>query len=534
VTATAEPSVLMRTAKGVGWIVAWRMVTRLLGVASTLTLVRLLLPADFGLVALGTGFAQAVDALSTLGVEDALIREPNPTPAMYHTAYTMDALRSVLTALVIAGAAVPVGAFFKEPRLANVLFALAISSLVQGTNSVGTVDFRRDMAFQKEFQLQVLPRLIMIATTITCALIWRSYWALIAGIMAGRVARWLFGFAMHPYRPVLTLSAWRSLIGFSLWTWAASIAQLAAGRTDGFIIGRMLGATSVGVYSIGAEIATLPSTELVDPLCRVCFSTFTQARVAGTDVSKLYLRIVATAFVVTLPAGIGISLVADPLVRLAVGTRWLAAIPVIQAMGLVSIATVFGSISATLLSVYGLLKRHFGITAAGIALRLAIGIPLTGRYGLPGAAVGMGLAIVIDQAGFVIWSFRRFGIRIAALLPQLWRPSVATLAMAGVLVWLHLGWTEIAADRVVLALRLTETVTLGMVVYAGVLGGCWLLSGRPDGAEQDLLRAGGGFLRHLARLAGLLLRQRRRVSAAPASRDSHAGQSDRADPTPDA
>jgi O-antigen/teichoic acid export membrane protein len=228
VTATAEPSVLMRTAKGVGWIVAWRMVTRLLGVASTLTLVRLLLPADFGLVALGTGFAQAVDALSTLGVEDALIREPNPTPAMYHTAYTMDALRSVLTALVIAGAAVPVGAFFKEPRLANVLFALAISSLVQGTNSVGTVDFRRDMAFQKEFQLQVLPRLIMIATTITCALIWRSYWALIAGIMAGRVARWLFGFAMHPYRPVLTLSAWRSLIGFSLWTWAASIASSSA------------------------------------------------------------------------------------------------------------------------------------------------------------------------------------------------------------------------------------------------------------------------------------------------------------------
>jgi lipopolysaccharide exporter len=71
-----DPSMLVRTAMSTGWIVGWRMATRLFGLVNTLILVRLLVPGDFGLVALGTSFVVAVDTLSTLGVEDALVREP--------------------------------------------------------------------------------------------------------------------------------------------------------------------------------------------------------------------------------------------------------------------------------------------------------------------------------------------------------------------------------------------------------------------------------------------------------------------------
>ena len=501
---TSQASLLVRTAKGVGWIVAWRMVTRLLGLASTLTLVRLLLPADFGLVALGSGFALAVDALSILGVEDALIRHPSPSPAMYHTAFTMNAVRGVMTALVIAIAAIPVGVFFKEPRLANVLFALALGSLVQGVNSVGVVDFRRDMVFQKEFALQVLPRLVSIVVTIVTAFAWRSYWALVAGTLTGRAVRMLFSFRMHPYRAQLTLSAWRDLIGFSLWTWATAMVELVLVRTDGFIIGRIMSPTSVGIYSVGQEIAVLPTTEFIEPLCRVCFSSFALTRTGGGgSVPETYLRVVASAFLITLPAGIGISLVADPLVRLAVGIKWLAAIPVIQVIGLVSVATVFGYISSVLFSAYGLLKRNFTICAAGVVLRLAIGIPLTSRYGLPGAAVGVGIAILVDQLGFVIWSFHRFGIHVGPFFRQIWRPCAATATMAAVLAALHLGWAAASGDARHLALQLFATVALGAATYGATICLCWFASGRPEGAERDLLTAADRFIRHLrARVAG--------------------------------
>lgn len=72
-------SILARTALSAGWVIGWRMASRVPGLVSTLILVRLLMPADFGVVALGDAFAQAVDTMSVLGTDDALIREHEPT-----------------------------------------------------------------------------------------------------------------------------------------------------------------------------------------------------------------------------------------------------------------------------------------------------------------------------------------------------------------------------------------------------------------------------------------------------------------------
>ena len=77
---------------GAGWIVGWRMATRGLGLISTLVLARLLLPADFGLVALATGFAGAVESMSYMGVEDALVREKSPGRGLYDTGFTLGLL----------------------------------------------------------------------------------------------------------------------------------------------------------------------------------------------------------------------------------------------------------------------------------------------------------------------------------------------------------------------------------------------------------------------------------------------------------
>ena len=80
------PSLTLATAKGTGWIVGWRLATRLLGVMNTLVLARLLVPADFGLVAIATSFAQAIDGFSELSADQALIRERSVDRLLYDTA----------------------------------------------------------------------------------------------------------------------------------------------------------------------------------------------------------------------------------------------------------------------------------------------------------------------------------------------------------------------------------------------------------------------------------------------------------------
>ena len=79
-------SISNRTVIGAGWLVAWRMVTRALGLVSTLVLARILVPADFGLVAMATSFSSSVGALSELGISEALVRRQENERGHYDTA----------------------------------------------------------------------------------------------------------------------------------------------------------------------------------------------------------------------------------------------------------------------------------------------------------------------------------------------------------------------------------------------------------------------------------------------------------------
>lgn len=505
-------TILARTAAGAGWVIGWRMATRLLGLVNTLILVRLLLPKDFGLVSLGWTFGQVIDALSTLGVEYAIMRERAPDRTFYDTGFTINVLRGLGSALIIALAAFPAGGFFGEPRLTNVLLAIAVVLLINGFENIGTVDFQRDLAFQKEFVLLVLPRIAGIAVTVLTALALRNYWALVAGIAANNIFKIALGYFMHPFRPRFSLGAWRHLAGFSMWTWMIGIATMIRDRSDNMIIGRMLSATQVGLYALGTEIGTLPSTELVLPLARACFPGFAAVKHAGDSTAGTYLRVVATMALLTLPAGIGIALVADPVTRLAFGPRWLDAIPLIRIMGVIGALTVFGHISMTLFSVYALLDAMFYITVIATILRIALMIFLIGKFGVIGAAVAVAIAGLVEQAIYVSMTLRRFRLGIGALFRQTWRTLAATGAMACVLLATGLGG-GILGGNWVQAERLSVAVLLGAATYTGVLFALWFASGRPAGAETDLLalgvRGGGAFAARLRRLSlSILVRPR--------------------------
>uniref|UniRef100_A0A8J4HDC7 Lipopolysaccharide biosynthesis protein n=1 Tax=Acidicaldus sp. TaxID=1872105 RepID=A0A8J4HDC7_9PROT len=495
-----QKALLTKTAKATGWVMIWRLFTRTIGLISTLILVRLLVPADFGLVALGTSFAQAIDALSVLGVDDVLIREKSPTPALYNTAFTLNALRNCLTALLILLTAIPVASFFGEPRLAHILFALALGTVAEAFENVGIIDFRRDMTFEKEFQLRLIPRLAGTIATITLAFLWRNYWALVVGILLTRFLRVAMSYTMHPYRARFSLSAWRHIIGFSLWTWVISLVVLMRDRTASFVIGRLLGPAQVGIFSIAGEIASLPTTELIQPICRACFSAFAAARPAGENLAETYLRVIGSTSLLTMPACVGIALVAEPLVQLALGPRWMSAVPLLQIMALGGVFTVFGAISGTLLSSHGVLAPMFRIITFSYVIGATLFIMLTLKLGLIGGVIGGTLGSFLETSLFTHALFRRYGVTLGGLFGHIWRPFLATAAMAGLL--LGSGLTHVAAnaDAAMLTRTLLILIPLGVVAYTLALLIVWTVAGRPQGPETDLLTLVQPVLRRLSTL----------------------------------
>ncbi len=461
---------------------AWRLGMRVLGLVSTLVLVRLIQPADFGIIALATSFMQTIDGMLILGTEEAVIREASPDRTFYDTAFTLNLLRGLSVTVLIAVLAYPAARFFEDPRLGPVLLFVAGLPLLDGLSNIGAVDFRRDFAFHKEFAIMVLPKLCGIITAMTAAALLHSYVAMLCGIAVNRLLRVVMSYVMHPFRPGLSLRAWRGLAGYSLWTWLLSLMALLRDRGDSLLIGRLMNIAAVGFYSVGAEIAALPTTELIEPLGRAAFSGFAAGRQQNANLGETYLRLIGSTALLTLPAGVGLSLVAAPLIALAFGPGWQPAVPVLRILSLSFTIMVFGHLSLLLLSAHAMLGRLAGITLAGAVARITLLALLIPGFGLTGAAIAAALGVTLEQALTVATALRRLRVDAAGLVRRIWRPLLASAAMAAGLASTGLGWS---ADDSVPTLLIA--VASGSAIYAAVLLVSWRLAGQPSGAETDVL-----------------------------------------------
>ncbi len=481
---------------GAGWMILWRIATRLLGFMSTLVLARVLVPADFGLVAIAMTYIAAFDAFSIFGLQDAIIRAPDQDRAMLDTAFTMSVMRGLANTLVIAATAPIAAHFFGEPRLLPLLLVLSLFPALEGTENIGIVEFRRDFRFEREFQLFLVPRLISVVFTIVTAILFHSYWVLVYGNLLLRLVRWVLTYWMHPYRPRWSVAAWRKLIGFSFWTWAATIADFGRDRSWMIILGRFLNTFQVGVFMMAVEIGSLPLNEIVVPACRALFSGFTAARNEAGNFAYAFRRTIAVIALPILPASIGMSAIAGYIVDLALGPQWVASSVVIAWIGASSPFALLSIIGSTAMLVSGHVRNNFVIGALYAVIGIAVCAVAAFYGGLWGVAVSRAALVAFEGIAYAAVTGRSVGISGRDWIQSLWRPAVATTAMALVLWFAGFGWiTPTGHADLAEALRCVDAMLLGAVVYVVALLGCWAAAKYPEGGETfviDLIPMGIG------------------------------------------
>jgi O-antigen/teichoic acid export membrane protein len=477
-------------AKGAAWMVLARWALRLIGVISTLVLARLLVPEDFGLVAMAMTVVTMIELMTWLGLEAMLIKHQSPTKAHYDTAWSLRACILLLCGAVTAIAAYPTAAFFREPRLAAIMFVLAGVWALQSLENIGTVDFRRNMQFDREFLFLTGKKLIGFVVCVASALIWRSYWALVAGIVASRIGGLALSYLMHSMRPSWSLSHWREMLAFSRATLLNAILEFASNRTPHIFIGRAVGPAALGTYAIAEEIGQLPSTEIVDPIGRTLFPAYSRL-VADRETLKSYVLFVNAAVVaVALPACVGIALVAAPLVLLALGEKWAQAIPLMQVLAMSAGCMAMRSNSWSLYFALG--KPHYTtrLWIVKLTALLIVVWPLFERFGIMGVAYAdlfSALLLLLVDIGMLL---RALQIAPWTYLRVIVRPIAAAFTMA-IVVWIGEAavFGPITASPVTgdLVMRLAVAIPLGVFTYAAAMLALWLLAGRPNGMEQQFL-----------------------------------------------
>lgn len=473
-------------ASGVGWMVLFKLVDRGLAIASTLILARLLVPADFGLVAMAMSVIAILELATSFSFEVALIQRPRIEREHYDTAWTLNALLALACASATALLAYPTALFYGEPRLTVVMVVLALGWLFSGLENTGVVDFRRRLDFQREFYFLASKRVLSFVITVALAVTLRSYWALVIGSVAGRALGVVLSYRFHSFRPRPSLQVARELFGFSGWMLANNLLSVIQAKVPHFAVGRILGSQPLGLFTVGAEIAQIPSTDLTAPINRVIFPGFSRLADDATQLRKTFLDVTAVTTMFAVPAAVGIAAVAEPLVLVMLGSKWIDAVPVIQ---ILAVAAAISVVSAGNGSAYLALGQPRLITVIA-TIRFVALVPLalllTARMGLTGAAWAELVAAILALLPSVAILVRRLEISARDFLSRLFRPSLASALMAYAVHHLLRALPDATSSLAALPV-LAVAICAGIVAYFSTIGLLWLLSGRPFGAEQIVI-----------------------------------------------
>ena len=475
-------------ATGAAWMLLFKLADKSVGVVSTLILARLLVPADFGLVAMATAVVALTQLMSTFGFDTALIQRQDASRAHYDTAWTFNVLFGALMALTLLALALPAAHFYDDQRLTAILPVLAAGALAGGFENIGTVAFRKELDFRSEFRFLLAKRLVTFALTVTLAFTLQSYWALVAGIVVGRCASVLISYRLHPFRPRLSLAARGDLMHFSKWIFVSSLLNFLQMRSTDFILGRTVGTHGLGIYNIAYEIASMPSTEVIAPVNRAAYPAY--ARLAG-DPDQLRERFASVYGVVTLMCFPIVALLfcaADPAVRVVLGSKWLETIPLIQLIAICGLMSALHSNIYTLLVAVGKPQANTLVQAVVLAISLPAVVIGSLYHGVVGAAWAQVAGQSIGFVGSVMVFLRVTGSPASLVTRPMLRPALASGGMVATLLLLDMQWLGGAAREYGQLVRLALIIVAGMASYPALMWLLWWLAGRPPGPEVSLSR----------------------------------------------
>lgn len=467
------------------WMVGLRWTLRGIGLVSTFILARLLTPEDFGLVAMAALIIGLVEVFGQTGQILALIRHPDPSREHFDTVWTMSIIVGAAITVVLWGLAPLSAQFFNEPRAAEITRILALRAFIGGFENIGVVAFRKDLQFSKEYSYQVAQKVLNFALTISLALWLRSYWALILGILGGRLITVAISYLVHPYRPRLCLSRTREIWSFSAWMLLVHVAQFLQDKIDEFVVGNMTDTATMGNYNVAADAATAPTVEMVLPATRALFPIFSRLSGDRDALAQAYLGVFATTAILVCASATGVMLVAADFVAVLLGPQWSRAVPLVELLAMSGAFSCLMQSGITLIGAAGH-GRTSAVLSVCRALLIIPAIVAAGWLGsvetIAATRTAMALAFI---PGIYFALARIVPLRPTDLLRRLWRPVAAAGLMAIVVKLVHPLLPDAAA------LRLVAEIGVGAAAYGGGLLLLWRLAGRPAGPERGLVTALG-------------------------------------------
>jgi lipopolysaccharide exporter len=465
---------------GAAWTIGMRWSAKGLGFVNTAIMARLLMPADYGVVAMAMLVVGLIQAFLDLGVDTALLRKNEVSRDEVDSAWTLHIIQSLIVGAFIGMAGWPAELYFKEARVGPMLWVLAACVVVAGFQNVGMVLAQKALNFKLEFTQMVLAKSLSVAATITAGVLLGDYRALLIGIATGYIGNTALSYWLHPYRPRWNTSRIGDIWAVTKWLMIGNMGGYLLGKVDELIAARVGSTAQFGIYNVGADLGTIPVASIGPAIMQSLLPVLARFEHEPERTNRAITKTIGALNTVTLPIGLGFAAMALPITLLALGAKWADTALFVALFSLCGAARFLLNPLHALLVLKGHAKITSRVVWAEFGFFVVFASVLVPTLALPGLALAR-LSGILCNAGMTAWSARRHcQIDLRAVGAGLIRPMLGSVLMAG-LMWLT------AQQFTLPILQLACGMLVGGAFFITWSFVTWHFAKRPDGLESTVI-----------------------------------------------
>lgn len=363
--------------------------SRVLSFLTTLILAKLLSPDDFGIVSIAVLVGATLGLVRDLGLNQAIIHSRERSEDILDTALIAGVGISLLMYGIAFVGAGEVSRFFRNDDVQYVIRVLPFSLVVTSISGIYLSHMERELDFKRRFFPELASYAAYTAVSITLAALGFAYWSIIFGQIILELVRLVVVMQVSDFHTRLTFrpDVFFRLFDIGKFIMTNSIIVFIYRNIDDFVIGRLLGTTPLGHYSLAYRIGNMPATNITHLTGKVTYPALMKMRGNQDDAVSFYLKVFRYLSIMIIPLGIGTIALIEPFFHLFFGDKWNVAILPTQLLAVFGMLRGLFSNIGYLFIMLDRVREMTILLSAQLALLLSFIYPVTVRYDLAGVCL---------------------------------------------------------------------------------------------------------------------------------------------------
>lgn len=321
-----------KTVKGVIWSAVDRFSAQGIQFVFSILIARLLVPEDYGVIAMLNIFIAVSQTFIDSGFGSALIRKIDRTETDFSTVFYFNIVVATLFYMILFVSAPAIANFYETPLLESVTKIVALNLIINSLSGIHNAKLSIDIDFKSRAKISILTSVITGAVGLWMAYAGYGVWALVVQNLCSSLVRTVMLWIIVKWRPKLIFS-WKSfkeLFSFGSKLLASGLLDTLYNNIYTLVIGKVFSPSTLGVYSKANTLAQFPSSNITGVLQNVTFPVLSSIQNEEERMADAYKRFLKLSAFIVFPLMVGLASVADPFIRLALTDKWEGAIYLLQ------------------------------------------------------------------------------------------------------------------------------------------------------------------------------------------------------------